>query len=311
MRVLGTTASGVANETIPGAPQSFTATAASSTQINLSWSAPASNGGAAITSYTLKRGATTIYTGAGTSFSDTGLSFNTGYSYTVLATNSVGDGPTASASATTLVNVPSAPTSFSASGVNSSTINLSWAAPSSNGGGAITSYTLRRNGGVIYTGAGTSFSDGGLAAATGYSYTVLANNSAGAGPTASASASTSAGVPSAPTIIIEYYYTGGFQDEFDNYYNGTVYQCAMYLPNNNGSAIVDNPNYNPVLVDYSYDNVNWTPYIRDNLANTGNNPARFYPFIGEGNGGFYVRGAFRNAVGEGAFSSSVFLVQRY
>jgi chitodextrinase len=118
MRVLGTTASGVVDITIPTAPQSFTATAASSTSINLSWAAPASNGGAAITGYTLKNGATTVYTGTGTSITQTGLTPGTAYSYTVLATNSVGNGPTASASATTLAGVPSATTISSTQTVN-------------------------------------------------------------------------------------------------------------------------------------------------------------------------------------------------
>jgi chitodextrinase len=186
--------------TVPTVPQSFTATAISSTQINLSWAAPATNGGAAVTSYTLKRGATTIYTGAGTSFSDTGLSPATGYSYTVLATNSIGNGPTASASATTSATVPTAPQSFSATAASSSSINLSWGAPSSNGGAAITTYTISRGGTPIHTanGSSTSFTDTGLSAATGYSYTIRANNFVGAGPTASASATTSATVPTAP-----------------------------------------------------------------------------------------------------------------
>jgi chitodextrinase len=239
MRVLGTTASGVANETIPTAPQSFTSTAISSTQINLSWAAPASNGGATITSYTLRRSGTVIYTGPATSFSNTGLSPATGYSYTVLATNSVGDGPTAFTSRTTLATVPTAPTSFSASGVNSSTINLSWGAPSSNGGAAVTSYTLRRNGGVIYTGAGTSFSDGGLAPASGYGYTVVANNSVGAGPAASTSASTTAGVPAAPSINWVYITTEMGQDSEGNS-DGTfvqIYRIDIYHGSNNGSAV--------------------------------------------------------------------------
>jgi hypothetical protein len=107
---VGVVAGSIVSAVAPGAPTSFTATAASSSSINLSWAAPSSNGGAAITSYTLKRGATTIYTGSGTSFTDTGLSVATAYSYTVLATNIIGNGPTASASATTSANVPSAPT---------------------------------------------------------------------------------------------------------------------------------------------------------------------------------------------------------
>lgn len=90
--------------TVPTAPTSFTATP-SITSVSLSWAAPSNNGGLAVTSYTLKRGATTIYTGAGTSFSDTGLTASTAYSYTVLATNSLGNGPTASVSTTTLAKI--------------------------------------------------------------------------------------------------------------------------------------------------------------------------------------------------------------
>jgi hypothetical protein len=89
---------------VPDAPTSFTATP-SITSVSLSWAAPSNNGGLAVTSYTLKRGATTIYTGSGTSFNDTGLTASTGYSYTVLATNSLGDGPTAAVSTTTLAKI--------------------------------------------------------------------------------------------------------------------------------------------------------------------------------------------------------------
>ena len=299
MRVLGTTASGVANETIPGAPQSFTATAASSTQINLSWSAPASNGGAAITSYTLKRGGTTIYTGPNTSFNNTGLSFATGYSYTVLATNSVGDGPTASASAVTLVNVPSAPTSFSASAVSSTQINLSWGAPSSNGGGAVTSYTLTRNGSVIYTGAGTSFGDGGLSPATGYSYTVLATNSVGNGPTASASASTSAGVPSAPSISLTFQgLTGVYGGETGDDYLGTAsyYTINISHGSNNGSAV------QYTVIQNSGDNVNW--YGLDTVYPPNNNSYQYV--IGDyGYGPYYYRVYDVNGIGAGAISNVV------
>jgi len=156
---IGVVASSIASATIPTAPQSFTATAASSTQINLSWAVPSNNGGAAITSYTLKNGATTIYTGAGTSFSHTGLTAGTAYSYTVLATNSAGNGPTASASATTSAAVPAAPVfsftdtstgSYEIYGgsnepnltVNYRTFNLAWTTPANNGS-AITGYRIQ------------------------------------------------------------------------------------------------------------------------------------------------------------------------
>jgi hypothetical protein len=298
MILVGVVAGSIASAVAPSAPQSFTATAASSSSINLSWAAPATNGGAAITSYTLKRGATTIYSGAGTSFTDTGLSPATGYSYTVLANNSVGAGPTASASATTLVNVPTAPTSFSATAANSSTINLSWAAPSSNGGAAVSSYTLRRGGTVIYSGGGTSFSDGGLAAATGYSYTVLANNSAGAGPTASASATTSAAVPNAPSISLTYNFTELGQDEEGNsngiYYN--FYTLNISHGSNNGSAVTS------TQVQTSGDNANWAFY-GEPLYPPNNNSFQY--IIIQQYYSIYVRAYDINGVGTGAVSNVV------
>jgi len=151
--------------TTPSAPTSFTATAASSTQINLSWAVPSNNGGAAITSYTLKNGATTIYTGAGTSYSNTGLSPATAYSYTVLATNSAGDGPTASASATTSTSAPAAPTiTYAATGsypiydaegydiVGYGTTYTIYISSNGNGGSAITNtrWEYSNNGTTFY-----------------------------------------------------------------------------------------------------------------------------------------------------------------
>jgi hypothetical protein len=289
--------SGIVAVVAPSAPTSFSATP-STTSVSLSWSAPSNNGGGAITSYTLKRGATTIYTGAGTSFSDTGLSAGTGYSYTVLATNSAGDGPTAAVSTTTLATVPSAPTSFSASAASSSSINLSWGAPSSNGGAAVTSYTLKRGATTIYSGGGTSFTDTGLSPATGYSYTVLANNSAGAGATASASATTSAAVPNAPSISLTYNFTELGQDEEGNsngiYYN--FYTLNISHGSNNGSAVTS------TQVQASGDNANWAFY-GEPLYPPNNNSFQYiviqqYYYT-------YVRAYDINGVGAGAASSSV------
>jgi hypothetical protein len=87
-------------ETVPSAPQSFTATAASKSQINLSWAAPATLGDFA--QYQLYRAGSLIYTGTGLSYNNTGLSSGTTYSYTVYGVTAGGKfGPGAGASATT------------------------------------------------------------------------------------------------------------------------------------------------------------------------------------------------------------------
>jgi len=83
----------------PAPPSGLTATAVSSSQINLSWTASTTAG----VQYIVFQNGTEIATVSGTTYSNTGLSASTTYSYTVEATNSNGtstaDGPV---SATTL-----------------------------------------------------------------------------------------------------------------------------------------------------------------------------------------------------------------
>ena len=94
--------------TPPSAPTNLTATAVSSAQINLSWTASTDN--VAVTGYLLERcqgaGCTSfaqIATPTGTTYNDTGRTANTSYSYRVRATDAVPNlsGYSNTASATT------------------------------------------------------------------------------------------------------------------------------------------------------------------------------------------------------------------
>jgi RHS repeat-associated protein len=81
-----------AASTIPGAPTAVSATAGNA-QASVTWTAPASNGGSPITGYTVTAapgGATASTTGA-TSATVTGLTNGTAYTFTVHATNAVGN----------------------------------------------------------------------------------------------------------------------------------------------------------------------------------------------------------------------------
>ena len=87
---------------VPGAPTSVTATAADA-QASVSWTAPASNGGATIDSYTVTSSpgantCTTTGSPAGTSCTVSGLTNGTSYTFSVTATNTVGTGPASAAS---------------------------------------------------------------------------------------------------------------------------------------------------------------------------------------------------------------------
>src|SRR5207245_2563013 len=161
-------------------------------QINLSWTAPADNGGSAITGYMIERSAnggstwSTIASNSGstaTTYSDTGLAAGTAYTYRVSAINSVGSSlPSNNPSATTLA-VAHYPTELHATAAFSSQINFTWSTPADNGGSAITGYKIERStdGGTTWstlvanTGiTGTTYSDTGLTPTTTYAYRVSA-----------------------------------------------------------------------------------------------------------------------------------------
>jgi chitodextrinase len=75
--------------TKPTAPTNVVATAASSSQINLSWTAATDN--VAVTGYQVNRNGTRVGTPANASYSDTGLTASTSYTYTVAATDAAGN----------------------------------------------------------------------------------------------------------------------------------------------------------------------------------------------------------------------------
>jgi chitinase len=126
----------------------------------------------------------------GTTATITGLAASTTYSFTVIAVNSAGDSPASSAvSATTSgggTTAPAAPTGLTVTGTTSSSVSLSWTAPS----GTVTGYNVDENGSQVASVTGTTATITGLAASTTYSFTVIAVNSAGDSPASSAVSAT-------------------------------------------------------------------------------------------------------------------------
>jgi hypothetical protein len=180
---------------------------ASGTVANVSWSAPASNGGSAITYYTVSsniggHSTTTTNTYAVV----TGLTNGVTYTFTVTATNAIGTSTSSGTSnGVTPATVPSAPLNLAAT-VRDSSIDLSWSAPASNGGSSLTDYVVEYK--LTSGGTWSIFADGfGTTPATtvtslsndnSYDFRIYAKNIVG---TSTASSVVSA-TPGAPAQVL-------------------------------------------------------------------------------------------------------------
>ena len=201
----------------PSAVRNLAAAAVSSSQIDLSWDAPAT--GTTPFTYRVERatdsaftqGLTTVHASvSGTSLANAGISANTTYYYRVRAENTAGNGPYVSTSATTQTPVvaPSAVRNLAASAVSSSQIDLSWDAPST--GTTPFTYRVERATDSAFTQglttvnaslSGTSLANGGISANTTYYYRVRAENTAGNGPYSTTVNATTQMTPVAPSAV--------------------------------------------------------------------------------------------------------------
>jgi len=244
---------------VPGVPTGVVGTAGNG-QVSLSWTAPAFNGGVAISDYVVQ------YSSNGgstwTRFNDavsvattalvTGLANGTNYLFQVAAVNAVGTGDfSANSAAVAPKAVPGAPTGVT--GVaGAGQVTLSWTAPTVRGSTAISDYRVRysSNGGASWTTFGDAVSTStaatvtGLANGTSYVFSVAAVNGAGTGLYSSASAAvTPRTVPGVPTGV------AGVAG------NGSVALTWAAPAANGGAAVSD------YRVQYSSNNgVNWITF---------------------------------------------------
>jgi ABC-type transport system substrate-binding protein/fibronectin type 3 domain-containing protein len=207
-------ASATTGDIPPAAPSIGTATPGLN-NATVTWSAPAPNGGTALTGYLVFYGTAphpsvdSIAAGpANTSASVPGLNASTTYYFNVVALNAAGGSPPSEdVSATTTDVVPNAPT-IDFLFPEATWINVTWIAPVPNGGSPITEYRMFY--GLDPNPSALSVSVGGdhygwtifgLDMATTYYVNVVAYNAAGASPpSVDASATTRGLVPGAPTI---------------------------------------------------------------------------------------------------------------
>ena len=205
--------------TRPGAPIGVTATGGNA-QVALSWTAPSSNGGSAVTGYDVYAGTASgkesqtpvnaaPLPASATSYTATGLTNGTAYFFTVKALNAAGASTASTEATATPVTTPGSPTSLNATGGNAQ-VALSWTAPSSNGGSPVTGYDVYEGtasgkesqkplNAVPLPASATSYTATGLTNGTAYFFTVKALNAVGASAASTQASATPAAPPPALT----------------------------------------------------------------------------------------------------------------
>jgi hypothetical protein len=205
--------SATVKETAIDAPNAATGVtpSAGDTSVSLSWTLSPSTA-RPITAVKVLRGGIVVATLAAdaTSYSDTGLTNGTSYSYVIRTVNTVGETDTTTVSATPITTA-SAPTISTVTAGNQQ-LSVAFSAPASTGGTAITSYQYSTDGGSTWRAraAGTTASplvittgssdNATLVNGTSYSVRIRAVNAAGNGEQSNAVSATPITTPGAPTI---------------------------------------------------------------------------------------------------------------
>ncbi len=211
-------AGGTVDSTAPTTPSNLTSPSKTTTSISLSWGASTDSGGSGLAGYNVYRNGSATPTGqvTGTTFTDTGLSANTTYTYTVRARDGAGNlSPNSNQISVTTntssadTTAPSVPANLTSPGKSSSSIDLSWGASTDTGGSGLAGYNVYRNGAATPAAqvTGTTFTDTGLAASTAYTYTVRARDGAGnlSGPSNQISVTTNAPPTGGATRKVGYF----------------------------------------------------------------------------------------------------------
>jgi hypothetical protein len=195
---------------VTAVPTGVTATAFSSTQINLSWRDVATNE----IKYKIERRLTTetvwgdvaLLAANVVAYSNTGLTDTTGYTYRVSAVAPGGDLVSAAEVAATTFAPTAVPTGVAATVISASRINLSWTDAATNETGyrisrRLTSVTAWTDLATLAANATNYSNTAGLTAATGYAYRVSAVAPGGALVSAGEVTATTAAVTAAPTAF--------------------------------------------------------------------------------------------------------------
>ena len=191
-------------QSIPGDATAVSAIATAAGQITLTWTAPTNLGGLTLDAYKITGNegfAAETATNTSTTKVINGLRDGTSYTFTIQASNSLGDAAGESFASALVATVPGAPTAVTAS-ISGSTVSVGWSAPTNTGGtgstiGGYTAYLINNSGNDVASSAvaGLSTTFSGVADGT-YTVKVLATNIVGNGARSTPSSSVTKSAPS-------------------------------------------------------------------------------------------------------------------
>jgi len=169
----------------PSVPSNLQATGTTTSSITIAWNASTDNVG--VTGYDVYQGSTLLgnVSGSTITYTNTGLSANTTYTYKIKAKDAAGNVSAFSnqVSATTAVVVggdtqaPTVPTNVTVTETTASNVSLSWTASSDNVG--VTGYDVYKGTTFVQTVTGTTATVTGLAVSMTYSFSIVAKDAAG------------------------------------------------------------------------------------------------------------------------------------
>ncbi len=274
---------------VPDAVVGITATAQPNYEIDVTWVAPNDNS-YSITSYDLYQddgiSNLKVFTGNALTYTSTGLTAGTTYTYTVVATNSLGVSPTGSSDVAIAGDIPSAPSNLTVTVIPGGQLDLSWTPASGNGYAFTGEIQVSTDGGATWTqevaahpSASTQYQDTGLTNGVTYDYRINATNALGTSGWSNTAGAKAGNVPDAPPGLSA------------TTISSTEIDVQWLVPSDNGYAISQ---YN---LERSIDQVTWTVISNQagvTFSDTGLTQSTTY----------YYRVSAQNSLGTSQYSST-------
>ena len=227
-----------------------------------------------------------VYTGPNTSFTSTGLTAGTIYSYNAVATNALGVSPTGTSDVATAGDIPSAPSNLTVTVVPGGQLDLSWTTANGNGYAFTGEIQISTDGGATWTtevashpAASTQYQDTGLTNGVTYDYRINATNALGTSAWSNVAGAKAGNVPDAPPGLSA------------TTISSTEIDVQWLVPSDNGYAITQ---YN---LERSVDQITWTVIANQpgvTFSDTGLTQSTTY----------YYRVSAQNALGTSQYSTT-------